>query len=512
LGLALGLWAGSSALAQDGQTTDPRRLVTLGMPQPLSSVERALWGFDSQVRTVSHEEFASEAQGPLLIGTALPAASPVAPVPFPGQKPETLPAPTAGSQVAPNGGPVFVMDDGPALGPPPPLSDLWNNPLGFANYQAGRMRGRVYGGAEYLLWWIRDARLPPLVTTTPAFVPQTIQGALTAPGTQVLFGGDGHSFNDFSGARFTVGAWIDPCAQWGVEGTFFFLGHQNQTFQANSDQFPVLGRPFFNINTGVEDRQLTTTPGVAPGDVVAAVGRVRVDTPSQLWGAELNLRHRLCCDCNYYVDLLAGFRYLDLKEGLHIQEDILFTRNASTFALFNPGNHFLVNDRFDTRNQFYGGQVGAEAVYFLGRWSVDLTGKLALGVNSQTIDIAGNQMLTTTQGAMSTFNGGLLAVPSNIGHHTRDRFAVVPEVGLKLGYQLNDWCRATVGYNFLFMNHVVRPGDQVDRVIDVTQVPNFVPPGVTVPPNPTGTPRPLVPFRESNFWAQGVTFGLEFRY
>jgi hypothetical protein len=507
--LALGLCAATGAWAQEGSRWDPpaevtERPVALGKPQPITHADWALLQDDAPLRTVSHETFASQSTGPTSGGPAM-----TAPVAFPAGQVDMLPPAT--SVPGPAATPKF-MPDAIWPVPAPTLSDLCCDPLGFASYQAARARGRLYGGAEYLLWWVRDSHLPPLVTTTPADVSQTIQGALTAPGTQVLFGGDGHNNGTFSGARFTVGAWVDPCALCGVEGTFFFLGRQSRTFQANSDQFPVLGRPFFNINTNMEDRQLTTTPGTAPGDLVAAQGRIRIDTPVQLWGAEANLRHRLLDSCDFRLDLLVGFRYLELKEGLHIQEDVLFTRNDTTFTLFNVGNHFLVNDRFDTRNQFYGGQIGAEAVYLAGRWSVDVTGKLALGANHQTIDINGNQVLTTTQGAMTTFPGGLLALPSNIGHHTRDRFAVVPEIGIKLGYQLTEWCRATVGYNFLFMNNVVRPGDQVDRVIDVTQVPNFVPPGVTVPPNPTGVPRPLVPFRETNFWAQGVTFGLEFRY
>jgi hypothetical protein len=505
----MGLCAGSGAWAQDGPGLDPAadvsdRPVVLGKPQPLFPADLAPPRDDAPLRTVSYETFADQPAGPIQGGPALPAA---APVPFPAAKVDRLPP------LAAVPGPSWRTDFLPdAVGSAPTLSDLCCDPLGFARYQAAQARGRVYGGAEYLLWWVRDSRLPPLVTTTPANVSQTIQGALTAPGTQVLFGGDGHFNGTFSGARFTAGAWVDDCSLWGVEGTYFFLGRQSRTFQANSDQFPVLGRPIFNLNANMEDRQLTTTPGTSPGDLVAAQGRIRIDTPSQLWGAEANLRRRLCETCDFRLDLLAGFRYLELQEGVHIQEDVLFTRNDTTFTLFNVGNHFLVNDRFDTRNQFYGGQIGAEAVYLVGRWSVDVTGKLALGVNQQTIDINGNQVLTTSQGATTTFNGGLLALPSNIGHHTRDRFAVVPEVGIKLGYQLTDWCRATVGYNFLYMSNVVRPGDQIDRVIDVTQVPNFVPPGVTVPPNPTGVPRPLVPFRESNFWAQGVTFGLEFRY
>ena len=41
----------------------------------------------------------------------------------------------------------------------------------------------------------------------------------------------------------------------------------------------VLGRPIFNLNANMEDRQLTTTPGIAPGDLV--VVEAEVDDDSQ---------------------------------------------------------------------------------------------------------------------------------------------------------------------------------------------------------------------------------------
>jgi hypothetical protein len=53
---------------------------------------------------------------------------------------------------------------------------------------------------------------------------------------------------------------------------------------------------------------------------------------------------------------------------------------------------------------------------------------------------------------------------------------------------------------------VVRPGDQIDRAVDVTQIPNFSGGAVT----PTGVARPGVPFKQTDFWAQGLTAGLQF--
>ena len=100
--------------------------------------------------------------------------------------------------------------------------------------------------------------------------------------------------------------------------------------------------------------------------------------------------------------------------------------------------------------------------------------------------------------------GGLFAQPTNIGHYTRDVFAVVPEGNVQLGYQLTDRLRATVGYTFFYMSDVVRPGDQIDRTIN--------PALLALPPAAGGPARPAFQVRQSDFWAQGIDFGLEFLY
>jgi hypothetical protein len=86
----------------------------------------------------------------------------------------------------------------------------------------------------------------------------------------------------------------------------------------------------------------------------------------------------------------------------------------------------------------------------------------------------------------------------------RDTFTVVPELGLNIGYQLTNHIRAFVGYNFLYWSSVVRPGDQIDPRVNT----NLIPP-------PISTAGPAVPafaFHGSDFWAQGITLGVEFRW
>jgi len=390
--------------------------------------------------------------------------------------------------------PVMAEPGGPLLAPGSPWCDsvLGAPAEGEFADSWGVPGERFYARVEYLLWWLKDPRVPVLVTTGP---PET-GGILGMPGTRVLFGGSTVDEGTRSGGRFTAGYWLDGCQRCGVEGSFFFVGSRSARFQASSDQFPVLARPFLNLNEGVEFSQITAGPGLS-------TGRVTVSLPSRLWGAEGNVRHAWCCGCDYRVDWLAGFRYLQLDESLDITESIQALPTAPAFA----NDQIFVNDHFATKNQFYGGQVGLDAEIRRGRWSLEALGKLALGDTHQVIDISGSQLIVPPNGPPQSFQGGLLALSSNIGHHTRERFAVVPEIGVNVGCQVTDHLRAFVGYNFLYWSNVVRPGDQIDRGLDVTRIPNF-----PVPATPLPTPRPAVLFKDTDFWAQGVNFGLEFRY
>jgi hypothetical protein len=101
-----------------------------------------------------------------------------------------------------------------------------------------------------------------------------------------------------------------------------------------------------------------------------------------------------------------------------------------------------------------------------------------------------------------------LAFQRRVNDHLRlFRRTVVPEIGVNLGYDITPRLRAYAGYNLIYWSTVVRPGEQIDRVIDVTQVPN----SRTGLPS-TGQLRPAVLFKDTGFWVQGMTVGLEYRW
>jgi hypothetical protein len=341
---------------------------------------------------------------------------------------------------------------------------------------------QFYASADYLMWWMRGANSPPLVST----------GILGAPGTSVLFGGPGALTKDmFSGGRFTLGYWFDPERTCGIETDWLFLGQRSAQFATNSAAFPTLVRPFISLNTGGPAGEVVTAPG-GPG------GGVAVRAPSSLWGGEINMVNNLFGDASGWpgrLNLLVGFRFLELQEDLNIAE---FSDNA--------GNLRVSEDHFGTHNEFYGTQLGLDWTWRCGRWSIDMRAKVAMGDTVRTVNINGATGFFAPGGAATGANGGLLALPSNIGRTTRSCFGVVPEAGINVGYQVTDNLRLYVGYSFLYWANVYRPGDQVDPVIDASQIPGAV--GIA----PAGQNRPKVLLHGTGFWAQGMNCGLQYRY
>jgi Putative beta barrel porin-7 (BBP7) len=133
---------------------------------------------------------------------------------------------------------------------------------------------------------------------------------------------------------------------------------------------------------------------------------------------------------------------------------------------------------------------------------------VAMGPNQQSLDVTGSTTVTTPGGALPSTPGGFLALAgTNIGRHSTNWFVIVPEVNIQLGYQISSHVLVHVGYDFLFVNDVARPGNAVNPNIN----PTFLPTSSTFGAF-TGLPQPRVPFKEEDFWAQGVEFGLELRF
>jgi hypothetical protein len=144
-----------------------------------------------------------------------------------------------------------------------------------------------------------------------------------------------------------------------------------------------------------------------------------------------------CCDCCGCSSLewLAGFRYLNLSEDFSL---IAFDSDESTTAY-----------RIRTRNNLYGGQLGARARQCSGRWSWETTGKAGLFGND-----------------MEQLQSPIIDFPDfefrpAQGSDDAD-VAFVGDINLTAIYHLNRVWGLRGGYNMIWIEGVALAPDQLD--------------------------------------------------
>ena len=266
-------------------------------------------------------------------------------------------------------------------------------------------------------------------------------GYYGATGTQVLFGDSLVNGSGRSGGRLIAGMWLNSCQTIGIEGEYLALGDEVTHFRDWSSGDPILSRPFFDVTRPTNDPQNVEKVAFPRGNPGSLDGSVSVDALTRFQSAGARLRFYLdsedCCWSNpccpgqtvhsgWQTDLLLGYRFLRLDDRLGVREELTSTDTDI------PGA-FLVQDQFDTENQFNGGELGLSFVMHRGRWSLEVIPKVALGSTNEIVDISGSTRTTQANGSNSVASGGLLALSSNIGHYTANEFAIVPEVGTEPG-------------------------------------------------------------------------------
>lgn len=373
---------------------------------------------------------------------------------------------------------------------------------------------RTWFNADYLLWWIKAGPTPSLFGTVPATTVNSLRnpmtgavgaGTLPSGAINVTFGRPDRDleYHVHNGGRFTGGLWLDPEQQVGIEVGYFMLERQLVQYSDVSAGVPALGPLFFNPGGGALNIYLA---GVQPPGGSTAM--VAADANERLWGAELNAK----VDCTIFsdrTDFIVGFRHLQFSEGLALYTNSVGLPGDPLSAGFDAFSF----DSFGTHNQFYGPQIGWVADRRWDDWFLGLTCKVGLGLMHQAVNVNGfttlNSPVATTfrPAGTATFPGGVLAQPTNIGHYSRDRIAVIPEFGVTFGRQLTSNLRASLGYTFLYVSDVVRPGTQIDSFVDPRGIRALAAFDPRVRPS-----SPSFDFNTTDFWATGFTFGLEFRY
>jgi hypothetical protein len=350
----------------------------------------------------------------------------------------------------------------------------------------------TWGSVEFMHAWAKARSAPPLITTGPTGAARPAAGVL--PAATTLFGGDDKFGDDRQSAgRIVVGGWLDPCENLGVGLRLFAIEGDNSGLHRFSDGTgdPILGVPFFDLQLAAEGAFLAAFPGELDGEITAR-------TSQDVFSGELSLRALLARGNGYRLDLVGGYHYTLVSDGLDL---INSSTNIDPGGVFPIGTTFVLTDRFDARNDFHGASSGLMGELRHGCWRLHSLGKISVGNVRQVITISGDTVTTVPGSGVSVDQNGMFTQQSNIGTFSRDRTTYVPEAAFTLGYQVNNCLELTVGYSFMYWAHVVQAGDHIDRVVDLSQAGG----------GPVAA-RPAVTLRDTDFWVQGVTLGLNFEY
>ena len=140
-----------------------------------------------------------------------------------------------------------------------------------------------------------------------------------------------------------------------------------------------------------------------------------------------------------------------------------------------------------------------------------MNAKVALGTMQQRVSVNGYLETNdyTNYGPTQIYPGGYFALPTNIGDHSRNAFAVVPEIAFNLGYRLTPQTTVHLGYSLLYASGVARPGDQMNRNINPTMTVSW---GNDPPVKPVGPAQPTFAVNTSDLWAQSLSIGVAYRF
>ncbi|MEI8365394.1 MAG: BBP7 family outer membrane beta-barrel protein [Parachlamydiaceae bacterium] len=344
--------------------------------------------------------------------------------------------------------------------------------------------------ADYLYWQIKNSQDPVVLVS---------EGATAATATPVIGGGSVEN-NWRSGGKFGLGYWFEETRHYGVEANYFFLGKDNRSKTVSTDgsiDSNYLIAPFIDATTGlaVIDNYIAF-----PGDFSGTATR-KVNNWMQ--GAELNGLAVFPCDCSLNFSALVGFRFWNFDENLAFD-------TSSPYVIGTPGV-YETYDKFDVQNNFYGGQIGAGVDYTYDCFSINAKVKVALGAMCEELNISGVTLTNDFNGfgTVQEFAGGYFALPTNIGHHNKTNFAVIPEVSINLGYQVTEYFSVKLGYSFMYVSNMLWAGKQIDPVINSTQSVEYTSdPAATL----VGVASPTASLKTSSLWTQGVNAGVEFRF
>jgi hypothetical protein len=328
-----------------------------------------------------------------------------------------------------------------------------------------------------MLGWRKGRGYPPLVTTDPATEDSTTAGVL--PDATVLYGGDSDNTQMQAGLNLDFGTFLNDCQNIGFGGRYFFFGADDGNFSRNSGQNSVLAIPFFSVDLGANSSLLLAHPDIG-GDVRS--GSVAIRASNEIHGFDVYARLLYTRTACGRIDFITGWHTSSVNDFFQLQMQTDGNQ---------ANNDVRLLDEFNTENQFNGLILGVMTEHQICCMTLRGKARVSVGNMHQSVSING---ATTVNGVLDQNEpGGLFTASSNIGNYSQDQFAAVTEAGLSLGYYITPRTQVTVGYNLMYWSNIVRPGEQINTVIDDLNVP------------PTS---PTFQFHTSSFWVQSLTLGL----
>ncbi len=360
-------------------------------------------------------------------------------------------------------------------------------------------------GAEWIYWQLGGSRrLPPLVTASPSTIDLNEAGRLDNPSTFILAGDESVNDGWRSGFRLSTGVWLDCCHNWGIGGDYFNLGNDGYNYLSQPSADLIVARPFYNTELGEDDAELVSVPNELDGTA-------RVRSGDSFQGAGLTVTRCLwsCCDpCTGSESRLAGlggYRYYNYDSDLTITENLTVLENTTTPLV--PGTTFFVQDRFRTRNEFNGGEIGLQGYKQHCWWWVDGTAKMAIGNQRRSVTVSGRTITSVPGDDTTDLPGGLLtSSETNIGTYHDSSVVVIPEFRLGVGTCLTRCWSIHAGYNVILWG-------------DVARAASHLPPGLAVDPRNLppvqsgGGDDPVFPgIRGTQLIAHGLDLSMTWQY
>ncbi len=201
---------------------------------------------------------------------------------------------------------------------------------------------------------------------------------------------------------------------------------------------------FFTVQSFQGDASLPVTAGAYEEFQLAGLNFIDIDTAAldtdgSLKSAELNWRYR-----QGPLTWLAGFRWVEWNQGLSVNDVASLTGDTSEVAVL-------------TLNDLYGGQLGADLVFWNRGEAICVNGVAKAGVfynhatqrtRAEWTDLLAPNLVTVTSEAEQT--------------------AFFGEVGVTAGVKLRPWLTWRAGYTVFWLSGIASPAQQLS-LVDVRQ-------------------------------------------